>query len=295
MDSDPFFSVIIPTHNRQAFIGTTIQAFLNQTETDFELLIVDDGSTDNTAEVVKSVTDERIRYIPIANSERAVARNTGAAAARGRYVNFFDSDDLPKPNHLAEGRATIDSASNPPWAAVNYEILFRESKRTQPNPRFKPSLREDILMGSTVHINGVFVRRDVAQNNPFDERPALIAAEDWELWLRLAARHPIAYSNQRTYYLVQHPDRSVNAVDKAKLKARMNAVVDCVRADERFQAYFGPRQSRVRAFCNAYIALHLALSKRHRAEAFAYWWRAVFSNPRILGRRMMYGTIKHFL
>lgn len=89
----PVFSVIIPTYNREKLIGRAIDSVLNQTFKDFELIIVDDGSTDNTKEIIERYTDQRIRYIYKENGGQNSALNKGIEFAKGKYVAFLDSDD----------------------------------------------------------------------------------------------------------------------------------------------------------------------------------------------------------
>ena len=101
MTTTPFFSVILPTHNRATFIGQAIDSILLQSFTNFELIIIDDGSTDNTKEVVSAFNDKRIFYHYQENQERSIARNNGIKKAQGQYICFLDSDDYYLPNHLA--------------------------------------------------------------------------------------------------------------------------------------------------------------------------------------------------
>src|SRR5687767_3103747 len=97
----PFFSIIVPTHNRASLIHTPIESVLRQTFSDWELIMVDDGSTDNTKQVIASYTDPRIRYIHQQDLERSAARNNGIAQAKGQYICFLDDDDYYFPEHLA--------------------------------------------------------------------------------------------------------------------------------------------------------------------------------------------------
>lgn len=96
------FSVIIPTYNRAHCLLNAINSVLNQTWTEFELIVVDDGSTDETAEILKAITDERMRVLHQENRGVSAARNAGIAAAWGEWVTFLDSDDEAKPDWLAE-------------------------------------------------------------------------------------------------------------------------------------------------------------------------------------------------
>jgi glycosyltransferase involved in cell wall biosynthesis len=109
----PFFSIIIPTYNRAHLIRQAISSVVNQSFTDWELLIVDDGSTDNTKEVVCQFFDDRIHYIYQENAERCAARNNGVALAKGAYICFLDSDDYFLPNRLSVLHKTINKIDYP--------------------------------------------------------------------------------------------------------------------------------------------------------------------------------------
>ena len=96
----PAFSVIIPTYNRADFLPRAIQSILKQTFRDFELIIVDDGSTDNTEEVVGGISNARVRYFYQQNRGVSAARNFGATLSKGQYTTFLDSDDEVLPEWL---------------------------------------------------------------------------------------------------------------------------------------------------------------------------------------------------
>lgn len=97
----PFFSIIIPTYNRAHTIRRPIDSILAQTFTHWELIIVDDGSTDETREIIESYNDQRIRYVWQENQKESAARNHGIKLSNGKYICFQDSDDEYLPNHLA--------------------------------------------------------------------------------------------------------------------------------------------------------------------------------------------------
>src|SRR5687768_8905461 len=120
MRSNPLFTIVVPTYNRAGFIGKTVLSILAQEYSDFEVLIVDDGSTDSTFEVIDSIKDHRIRYIKIENGERGAARNFGCRLAKGEYVNFVDSDDLLYPNHISSAAAFITAQHGPPVFHLGY-------------------------------------------------------------------------------------------------------------------------------------------------------------------------------
>ena len=104
----PRVSVIIPTYNRARFIAETVQSVLDQTFTDFEIVIVDDGSTDNTREVMGSFQDSRIKYIYQKNNGVCIARNNAINASSGEYLAFLDSDDVLLRNSLEKRVEVLD-------------------------------------------------------------------------------------------------------------------------------------------------------------------------------------------
>src|ERR1035437_3389515 len=98
--NNPVFSIILPTFNRAHMLSKAIESVLSQSFVNWELLIVDDGSTDNTALLVSNYTDVRIQYIYQQNQERSAARNNGIVKAKGQYICFLDSDDYFREDHL---------------------------------------------------------------------------------------------------------------------------------------------------------------------------------------------------
>lgn len=119
--STPYISVVVPTYNRAHLIERSIRSILQQTFTDYEVLVVDDGSEDNTEQVIKSINDQRITYYKKANGERAAARNYGTSKAKGVYVTFFDSDDLMYPHHLQHAYDFINQQNNPEWFHLGFD------------------------------------------------------------------------------------------------------------------------------------------------------------------------------
>lgn len=124
MDSDkPWVTFVIPTYNRAALIGTAIQSVMNQDHPSWELIIVDDGSTDDTERVVQRFEDSRIKYIKTVNQERGVARNTGVSMARGRFVSFIDSDDYILEHTVTKAIHCLEQ--NPNWDIFHFGFEVR--------------------------------------------------------------------------------------------------------------------------------------------------------------------------
>ena len=123
MEKELFFSIVIPAYNRAHMIKETLESTFLQTYPNYEIIVVDDGSTDNTEEVIKTFNHPKITYHKKKNEERAVARNTGTQLAKGDYVIFFDSDDYLLPNHLSEAVKLVKKHNNPEMMYLPYNIM----------------------------------------------------------------------------------------------------------------------------------------------------------------------------
>lgn len=294
MQTAPYFSIVIPTYNRAHLIGKTIASVLAQEDPDFEVIVVDDGSLDNTEEVVRAVTDEQVGYYKKDNAERGAARNYGAARARGRYVNFFDSDDLLYPNHLSAARRLIEQQHEPEIFHLGFEMRDAEGHLLYPAASLSGNLNEQLLRGNLLSCNGVFLRTDVAHAFPFNEDRQLSASEDWELWLRLASRYPVHYSNEVTSIIVNHDERSVLGVDEAALLQRKDLTLKYLFADEVFVKKYGRRRKVIENEFLSYMALHLAMGGKPR-RASKYLKDSVRVQPLSVFRRRFLAVVKHIV
>lgn len=168
--SQPTISVIIPAYNQGLYIAQAIQSVLAQTFADFELIVVDDGSTDNTARIISSFVDPRLRYIYQANRGLPSARNRGMAAARGSFVCFLDSDDVYLPHKLAVQHAHLVQT---PALALSYGANIEIDPEGNPLwLKAAPTRVElaDLLMGFPFNINDVLIKRDwIRRAGSFDE------------------------------------------------------------------------------------------------------------------------------
>ena len=209
MEQHPFFSVIIPCFNRAAFLSEAITSVLGQTFADFELIIVDDGSTDATKNVAGSYNDDRIRYIAQEHAGVSAARNHGLRRAQAKYIAFLDSDDRFKPGKLERAHAVIQ---NHPEAMIVHtdELWFRNGtvlnqKKIHAKPDgdvFVRALTLCCISNSTVVAN----KKVFETIGVFDE--VLPACEDYDLWLRAAARFPVTLIPEvLTVKYGGHPDQ----------------------------------------------------------------------------------------
>jgi glycosyltransferase involved in cell wall biosynthesis len=203
----PFFSFIIPTYNRATIISPTIQSVINQQFTDWELIIVDDGGTDNTKEIVKSFNDSRIKYYWKENGERGAARNYGVLHAKGKYVFFLDSDDLIYANHLKHAFEKLNELNLPEFFHSRYEEVFPiktvQVEKLNMNTIWKTIQKQNKFACQ------FFLRKDIALQIPFSENRNLKIGEDWLVILQIGLKYQLNVSNQVTSAIVQHNNRSM--------------------------------------------------------------------------------------
>jgi glycosyltransferase involved in cell wall biosynthesis len=182
----PTVSVIIPAYNQGHYLGECVRSVLNQTHQDFEAIIIDDGSTDNTREVANSFDDSRIRYIYQENRGLSGARNTGIRNATGLYISYLDSDDQFLPNKLEllitklEGEPDLGFAAG---QAILIDEHGDEIGQIFDNPL--PADPSNLLLGNPLHVGSVILTREWQDRAGFFDKD-LRSYEDWDMWLRLA-------------------------------------------------------------------------------------------------------------
>lgn len=232
----PTVSVIMPAYNGAAWIGATIDSVLAQDFADWEMVIVDDCSTDDTRALLATLTDPRIRVLHAGvNGGPVVARNIGFAAARGRYIAGLDQDDLCKPGRFAAQVAWLDAHPGTMLVATAAELL--ENGQVTPWPADRPLtpamidwliLTQNPLVWSTV----MFRAEAARLLDPF-ERPQVRYAEDFDLYHRLSRFGQIARLDEAHLLYRCHPGGA-----SKKFADTMAASAARVLA-ERYQSVFG--------------------------------------------------------
>jgi glycosyltransferase involved in cell wall biosynthesis len=189
----PAVSIVIPTYNRSRLLARAVKSVLNQTYRNFELIIVDDASTDNTEEVVNSFNDERIKYIRHEeNKGEAAARNTGIKAAGCDYIASQDSDDEWLPEKLAKQMKLL--GDSPPEVGVIYTGFWKMENNKRTYVPFSwvsqknGDIHKELLYGNFIGSPVVLIKKECFDTaGLFDER--LRNLVDWEMWLRISQHY----------------------------------------------------------------------------------------------------------
>ncbi|ACL15990.1 glycosyltransferase family 2 protein [Methanosphaerula palustris] len=197
----PTVSVILPTYNRAHLLPTAIESVLNQTYRDLELIVVDDGSKDSTEEVIRTITDERLRYIRYEPNQGANhARNVGIQAARGPFIAFQDSDDDWFPDKLEKNMKLFEMVG--PEVGVVYSGYWKHMGNNQkmyiPFTWVKQrdgDVHHELMRGNFVTTQAAVVRKECFEKSGL-WMEGLPAKQEWELFLRISKDYKFAYIDE---------------------------------------------------------------------------------------------------
>ena len=297
MNKDTFFSIITPTYNRAALLSRAIKSVLNQKYKNFELIIVDDGSTDNTEEIVKrfSQSDSRVIYLKKKHEERSIARNWGVKNAKGDYIGFLDSDDTLYPHHLSVAEKVISDLNNPEIFHLGYDYKNENDEIINAVSLIEEDIYSRLLKGNFMSCNGVFIRKDIALAFPFIEDADFSIMEDWALWLKIGLRYPIKHIPEITSTVYEHKKRSVLVATKDRLLLNRNLFIKYVFSDIEFSNKLIKYKKRLQALTYTYIALHLSLNKKYIFFSLKILTKAIYNDFSTLFHRRFYAALKHLI
>lgn len=239
------FSIIIPLYNKENSIEKTLKSVFNQSFSDYEVIVINDGSTDKSEEKVKTFSDERLRFISTENKGVSQARNLGIELAKGTLIAFLDADDYWFPTHL---EALFQLHRNFPEAGMlanNYQFYYSDKKIIQPvfvgiptekwsgivDNFFKSSMKYRLVCSSTVALKKeVFEKVGKFKNYN--------AGEDNEMWLRIALNHSVAFNNQVCVYYRMNTDNKISELEtKQKFYPPLNEFTEEEKSNSSLKKY----------------------------------------------------------
>jgi cellulose synthase/poly-beta-1,6-N-acetylglucosamine synthase-like glycosyltransferase len=204
----PKVSIVIPAYNAMTYLPDTLASVFQQTFSDFEVLLVDDGSTDSIQTwVAQTVSDRRVRLISQPNQGLSAARNTGITHSQSEYIAFLDADDLWHPTKLAQQVQWLDAH---PTVGLIYNQTAQIDSAGTPTGRVLGSEIAGNILPQMLQRNiidcpsSVLVRRQCFDRVGLFDR-TLRSVEDWDMWIRIAAIYPVAVICKPLVYYRQHP------------------------------------------------------------------------------------------
>ena len=192
---NPLVSVVLPVFNCPSYVGEAIQSILDQTFLDFELIIIDDGSRDETPEVVRKYTDPRIRFFAQTNQGLAATLNRGIGLAQGRYVARQDQDDISAPERFRKQVAFLEAHPNCALIGTWAEIWKERAStgREHHHPSDNSTLKFELLFNNPFVHSSVMIRKSALDRlGPYCTDQARQPPEDYELWSRIARHYEVA-------------------------------------------------------------------------------------------------------
>ena len=284
----PFFSVVIPAYKVAPYIQTTLDSVYRQTEQDYEIVVVNDGSPDETPVILERQTDPRLRVIHQANAGECAARNRGMREARGEWIALLDADDAWRPNHLELARTAIEAHPEYVW----YGALYRRVRAEQLSDRdFEEAAARGELRAVNWYVEGcrkvlpcssLVVRRDTISETPELFPPGVRMFGDNIGFSRFARRHPMMLLRLTESML--YLERSSSATGQYGRAARGSATgvaLDALRLHQQLDDEPGCSQE-----------AHLM----YREFALSNWWMRITGAslitwlPEIAERRRMTGA-----
>jgi glycosyltransferase involved in cell wall biosynthesis len=229
-------SIIIPTYNRVFFLKKALDSVFSQTFLSYELIVVDDGSTDSTEEYISSL-DREVCYIKIAHSGVSRARNVGIDVSRGEWIAFLDSDDYWLPEKL-EKQVRYLQAHSEYMLCHTDEIWIKNGVRINQGKKhqkregwfFLPSLDLCLISPSSI-----IIHRSVFQDTgKFDE--SFDYVEDYDMWLRITSKYPVGYIDEKLVVKVGgHDDQlsaQIDGIEQYRIRALEKIIKDCTISEE---------------------------------------------------------------
>lgn len=275
-------TIVIPTYNRSALLREAIVSVLNQDHTDWELIVADDGSTDDTAAMIASMNDERIQFLRMEHTGNiALLRNAGVRAGRGKWVCFLDSDDVWTTGKLSSQLSAL-TADEERWCYGGFEMMNRNGEplpmRSGNYHPYSGRITEPLLTNKAAVAIGTLMlsRRLFEALDGFDTRPDLLYREDYELALRLSQHAEAIALPQVLVHIREHAGRSTNHFERAHEQTAWlygHFAASC--AD--------PQLKRTALKRQAYLVTEAAikqLGQRHYIKGFRLLAKAAYSGDR---------------
>jgi glycosyltransferase involved in cell wall biosynthesis len=283
----PKISVIIPAYNAESTIAETIQSVQKQTFTDFELIVINDGSKDKTVEIVENIKDERLNFFSYENRGLPVARNRGISHASGEFIAFLDADDLWTADKLE--RQLIALEENPEAGVAYSWTCFMDVDEQGkplsflPSPRyaFTGNVYQKLLVSDFIHSgsNTLIRRQAIDAAGEFD--PALKSCEDWDYWLRLATSwHFVVVPKHQILYR-RTPGAMSSKVEVMKEASLMAMEKAYQAAPPELQYLKRYSLSSFHSYCASLYLQHFT-DIRGVSYARQHLWSAICLNPKIL-------------
>jgi glycosyltransferase involved in cell wall biosynthesis len=287
LDAGPLFSVVVPSFNREDHIGRCLESLVRQSCKDFEVVVVDNASTDGTVDAVLSF-DGRLDVkvlVNDSNRERSFSRNRGAEHARGVFVVFLDSDDELRPDSLELAAAFVEADPDRRFFFQRLTIVDESGATVyEPVVRKSHTMQRTLAEGNPLSCSGVFVERSLFLEHRFDEAPELVGSEDWHCWIRIAAEHEPVVCPGGGALLVDHSSRTISSDSWHDAEKRFTHLTVDLLADPATRGYLAPHIGLFHGTQAHYVAIKAAGQSAFRTSLVRFG-RAIRHHPGLMFTR----------
>ncbi|MGB3605774.1 MAG: glycosyltransferase [Psychroserpens sp.] len=283
----PFFSVVISVYNKELFISKTLNSVLNQTFKDFEVIIINDGSTDQSLDILNAFEDQRITIISQENAGASQARNTGMAVAKGVFIALLDGDDLWEPLFLESIHEL--TKKHPSYSVFGAAIAHKHEQKITPVPYsfehfkderildyFKASKRHTILSGSST----IFRKDILKKTGNFDT--TIASGQDTDLWIRIGLNYPIVFLNTVLVYYVQNEHSLSNITTDVNAKSKLDKYLEEEKTNSDLKIFMD----------NNRFSLAILGRLNHNERAYNYYKSGISQQHLSLKRRILLNAPK---
>ncbi len=298
MKTNILFSIVIPTYNRADLIMETLDTIFKQTYRNYEILVVDNCSTDNTETMLQPLVNEgRVKYIRHdRNYERSKSRNTGMENATGDYLSFLDSDDFMYPSCLQDAAGFIMANPEIKFFQNLYELVNNDRQKIY---AYKfPSLKnqyEALANGNFISCIGGFLHKEIYTQFRFAEDSKLIGSEDYDVWFKILARYKMGRVSKVNCGVREHINRSVNHGVFETLNYQKDTVLNNIKKDPVTLQKFKPYLGRLEASFNLQQTI-VSNGLKNKKQSFYSMLQAIRIDPAIIFTlrfaKIFYNTIK---
>lgn len=285
-------SVIIPTYNRASFISDAIDSVLSQTYQDYEIIVVDDGSTDDTKQVLSKYGNQ-IHYIYQENQRQGAARNNGIRHSTGNYIAFLDSDDVWLPQKLEWDIACFENESQIGFVYSNVMYISSDGaplhKRRMKSPT--GDVLENIVLENFVVASTAIVKRECFDTvGLFNETREIAGSEDYEMWTRIASQYHFGYVDRSSTKYRVHPMGMMS--NPGGMERSMLSALEAILANGEFYPRIAHLKSHAYSNIYTYIAINYYASGDMR-KAQEFLRKAISIYPhQIYNRKLVYTFLR---
>lgn len=282
--NSPRVSIIIPTYNRSEMIVECLESVFSQTYADYEVIVVDDGSTDNTEAALKPFLD-RITYIKHENKGNAAARNSGLAIAKGQLIAFLDSDDLWLPDKLRRDVECLDSHSAVDMVCANGTFFGSPKfagKKVVPDKRAIPLARDGVTLKaiftrSSLRPSAMVLRKRVIEGtNGFD--PDFAACVDLDFAFRVLMKYKVIFINEPFFKMRKHDDH-VSGDSERRTLFNIKAIEKLFKEYPEARALIGEKNINRRLAYRYYRLGKITQKKGRKKEALGAYRKSLSYRP----------------